>query len=102
MIPLLKFQRNISSIRRYLNIVRVLSSYGFDHVLEMIGLSDVVLKSRKFFRRESLAIANITAAERMRMALEELGPTVIKLGQILSTRPDVIPSSFVHEFEKLQ
>lgn len=102
MIPFLKFQRNISSIRRYLNVVRVLSSYGFDHVLEMIGLSDVVLKSRKFFRRESIAIANITAAERMRMALEELGPTFIKLGQILSTRPDVVPSSFVHEFEKLQ
>lgn len=102
MIPLLKFQKNISSIRRYLNIVRVLSSYGFDHVLEMIGLSDLVTKSRRFLRHENSDITRFSAAERMRMALEELGPTFIKLGQILSTRPDVIPPSFVREFEKLQ
>jgi ubiquinone biosynthesis protein len=38
----------------------------------------------------------------MRLALVELGPTFIKLGQILSTRPDVIPQAFVREFEKLQ
>ncbi|MFA7405717.1 MAG: AarF/UbiB family protein [Pelobacteraceae bacterium] len=102
MLTFLKINRNIRSIRRYLNIVRVLSTYGFDQALEVMGLADVVARSRKLFRSSKLDIARLTAAERMRLALEELGPTFIKLGQILSTRPDVIPQSFVREFEKLQ
>lgn len=40
--------------------------------------------------------------KRIRMALEELGPTFIKIGQILSLRPDLLPESFIKEFEKLQ
>jgi ubiquinone biosynthesis protein len=102
MLRFLKINRNIRSIRRYLNIVRVLSTYGFDQVLEMLGLADVVVRSRRLFRRSKPDITRLTAAERMRLALEELGPTFVKLGQILSTRPDVIPHAFVREFEKLQ
>jgi ubiquinone biosynthesis protein len=102
MLRFLKINRNIRSIRRYLNIVRVLSTYGFDQALEMLGLADMVVRSRKLFRRSMPDIARLTAAERMRLALEELGPTFIKLGQILSTRPDVIPHAFAREFEKLQ
>ncbi len=102
MLGFLRINRNIRSIRRYLNIVRVLSTYGFDQALEMLGLADMVVRSRKLFRRSMPDIARLTAAERMRLALEELGPTFIKLGQILSTRPDVIPHAFVREFEKLQ
>ncbi len=102
MLQFLRINRNIRSIRRYLNIVRVLSTYGFDQVLEMLGLADVVVRSRKLFRRSIPDIARLTAAERMRLALEELGPTFVKLGQILSTRPDVVPHAFIREFEKLQ
>ncbi len=102
MLPFLKINRNIRSIRRYLNIVRVLSIYGFDQALEMLGLTDVVSRSRKLFNRKRPDIARLTAAERMRLALEELGPTLIKLGQLLSTWPDIIPHAFVLEFEKLQ
>ncbi len=102
MFKYLRINRNFRSIRRYLNIVRVLSTYGFDQVLEMLGLIDMVSRSRRLFRSSKPDIARLTAAERMRLALEELGPTFIKLGQILSTRPDVIPLAFVIEFEKLQ
>ncbi|MFZ4855485.1 MAG: ABC1 kinase family protein [Desulfuromonadaceae bacterium] len=102
MLPFLNINRNIRSIRRYLNIVRVLSTYGFDQALEMLGLADVVARSRKLFNRKRADIARLTAAERLRLALEELGPTFIKLGQLLSTRPDIIPHAFVMEFEKLQ
>ncbi|MDD2898716.1 MAG: AarF/UbiB family protein [Desulfuromonadaceae bacterium] len=102
MIRLFKINRNIRSIRRYLNIVRVLSTYGFDQALEMLGLADMVVRSRRLFRRTVPDIARLTSAERMRLALEELGPTFIKLGQILSTRPDVVPNAFIREFEKLQ
>ena len=102
MFSFLKLNRNIRSLRRYLNIVRVLSTYGFDHVLEMLGLSDMVARSKRLFRHDKADINRLTSAERMRLALEELGPTFIKLGQLLSTRPDIVPSAFVHEFEKLQ
>ncbi|MDD3840162.1 MAG: AarF/ABC1/UbiB kinase family protein [Clostridia bacterium] len=40
--------------------------------------------------------------EQLRLALEELGPTFIKIGQMLSTRPDILPDSYIVEFEKLQ
>ena len=44
----------------------------------------------------------LSGAERVRMALEELGPTFVKMGQILSTRPDLLPVQFITELEKLQ
>jgi ubiquinone biosynthesis protein len=102
MLKFMRINRNIRSIRRYINIVRVLSKYGFDQALEMLGLADMLVRSRRLFGRSKPDITRLTAAERMRLALEELGPTFIKLGQILSTRPDVIPHAFVREFEKLQ
>jgi len=103
MLRFFKINRSIRSIRRYLNIVRVLSTYGFDQALEMLGLADMLVRSRRLLRRtNSPDLARLSAAERMRLALEELGPTFVKLGQLLSTRPDVIPHAFVHEFEKLQ
>jgi ubiquinone biosynthesis protein len=103
MLPFFRINRSIRSIRRYMNIVRVLSTYGFDQALEMLGLADVLARSRRLLRSNNTPdIARLSAAVRMRLALEELGPTFIKLGQLLSTRPDVIPHAFVQEFEKLQ
>lgn len=102
MFRLLRLNQNIRSIRRYLTIVRVLSKYGFDHVLEILGLTDMVVRSRRIFKHDIPDITRLSAAERLRLVLEELGPTFVKLGQILSTRPDVIPLAFVNEFEKLQ
>jgi ubiquinone biosynthesis protein len=103
MLPFFKINRSIRSIRRYLNIVRVLSAYGFDQALETLGLADMLVRSRRLLsKKDAPDIARLSAAERMRLVLEELGPTFVKLGQLLSTRPDVIPLAFVHEFEKLQ
>lgn len=102
MLNILQLNRNIRSIRRYRNIIRVLFKYGLDHLLEFLNLSEVVARSRRLLRRDESKIARFTPAERMRMALEELGPTFVKLGQLLSTRPDVIPASYITEFAKLQ
>ena len=99
---LLQLNRNIRSIRRYRNIGRVLFKYGFDHVLEYLNLSQLVARSRRLLRRNEAVIAQLSQAERLRLALEELGPTFVKLGQLLSTRPDVIPRSYINEFAKLQ
>lgn len=102
MLSFLQLNRNIRSIRRYRNIIRVLFKYGFDNLLDYLNLSQFIARSKRIFRRDESKIAHLAPAERMRLALEELGPTFIKLGQLLSTRPDVIPKSYVDEFAKLQ
>lgn len=102
MLSVIQLNRNIRSLRRYRQIIRVLFKYGFDHALELMGLSQFVARGRKLFRRPASELALLSPAERMRLALEELGPTFVKLGQILSTRPDVVPRSFILEFAKLQ
>ncbi|MCM2358891.1 MAG: 2-polyprenylphenol 6-hydroxylase [Geobacteraceae bacterium] len=102
MLNLAQLNRNIRSIRRYRQIGRVLFKYGFDHFLEYLNLSHFVARGKRIFRRDEMKIAQLSPAERMRLALEELGPSFVKLGQLLSTRPDVLPRSYITEFAKLQ
>jgi len=102
MLNLVQLNRNIRSIRRYRQIGRVLFKYGFDHLLEYLNLSHFIARGKRIFRRSELKIAQLSPAERMRLALEELGPSFVKLGQLLSTRPDVLPQSYIAEFAKLQ
>jgi ubiquinone biosynthesis protein len=102
MLNLVQLNRNIRSIKRYRQIGRVLFKYGFDHILEYLNLSHFIARGKRLFRRDESRIAQLAPAERMRLAFEELGPSFVKLGQLLSTRPDVIPKSYVMEFAKLQ
>lgn len=69
---------------------------GFQNVAEKIRLGRFLLE-----RFSKPGIDTFTPAERMRMAFEELGPTFVKLGQVLATRPDLVPEEFVEEFKKL-
>ena len=84
---------------RYRQIGNILVRYGFGIILERTHLSRILkIPLLKKSKKEILS-----APKRMiRLMCEELGPTFIKLGQILSTRPDLIPLSFIKEFEKLQ
>lgn len=94
---------NFKLLRRYRHIVGVLIKYGFQDILSDAGVS---LRARiiETFLPKSMVedIRKYNKWERMRMAVEELGTTYIKLAQILSNRPDVIPLELVAEFEKLQ
>ncbi len=99
---LLQLNRNIRSIKRYRQVVRVLFKYGFDNLLAYLSLTEVVTRWRRMLRRETSMLAELNQAERMRLALEELGPTFIKLGQFLSTRADILPPNYIKEFSKLQ
>ncbi|HSW59011.1 MAG TPA: AarF/ABC1/UbiB kinase family protein [Dehalococcoidales bacterium] len=93
--------RTIKHLLRYRQVVAILTRYGFGEVFSQIRVW-------KFFRIENKMrhrqpeLAHIPTAQRLRMALEELGPTFVKLGQMLSTRPDLLPPEYIHEFEKLQ
>jgi ubiquinone biosynthesis protein len=74
----------------------VFAKNGFQNVAEKIRLGRFILE-----RFSNPEIEKFTAAERTRMAFEELGPTFVKLGQVLATRPDLVPDEFVLEFKKL-
>ena len=88
---------------RYLEIIKVLTKYGFEDVVSKSHLEGVIDFGRKIvFSKTDLTIASLSRWERMRLVLEELGPAFIKLGQIMSTRPDLIPLELIAEFKKLQ
>src|SRR5687767_2924608 len=87
----------LKSAARLRTIVGVFVKHGFVNIAERARLGRFVLT--KIIKSES--IDKYTTAERLRMAFEELGPTYVKLGQLLATRPDLIPNNFVEEFKKL-
>ena len=72
---------------RFVEIVATLVRYGFADELERIEPEFV----KRWLRHEDVArLASLSVGERIRLACEELGPTFIKVGQILSTRPAVV------------
>jgi len=88
---------------RYRQILTVLFKYGFEDILGAFKLDrylEVLLQMVSARRKELLE--KYSRYERARMALEELGPTFIKLGQALSMRPDFLPVEFIDELAKLQ
>lgn len=88
-------------LRRYRQIVEVFVRHGFGDVLSQLGLGRRIGLPVRLLRRGRLD-QDITRAARVRLALEELGPTFIKFGQIISTRPDLLPPDFVAELSRLQ
>lgn len=87
-------------VRRASQVVSIFARFGFAWALHELDM-DGFLPRRK--RAEiNIATAGLEIPERLRLALEELGPTAIKLGQTLATRADMVPVAFVHELRKLQ
>ena len=90
-------------LRRYQAIAQVLVGHGFGELLDQLGLAHYLAIPRRLFRREPpAAINSLTAPHRVRLAIQELGPTFIKLAQVLSTRPDLIPPLYLTELARLQ
>lgn len=87
------------NLRRGTEIISVLSKYGLADWISGLNL-DFVKDQLK--ARDGKVLARHTREERIRMALTELGPTFIKLGQLLSTRPDFVGKSLAEELAKLQ
>jgi len=86
---------------RFRQIVSVLVRHGFGAFVERLNLQDVWLLGRiAEWRRQ--ADERLPLERRVLLVIQELGPTFVKLGQILSTRPDVVPPALVAEFETLQ
>jgi len=74
----------------------VFANHGFHSLAVRAKLGRFVLN-----RFSTLDVMHLSDAERLRMSFEQLGPTFVKLGQLLATRPDLIPQAFSEEFKKL-
>ncbi len=95
--------RTYRNLNRYRQILGVLISYGFGELVEHLKIDQYIdIGLQMISKKREDPIEKLSRAERTRLALEELGPTYIKLGQLLSTRPDLIPAEFVTELIKLQ
>ncbi len=93
-------------LNRYRKIAEILIKYGFGEVLAQTHLDKTIRVGRRLFtrhdRKKPPEVWERTTWERIRLAVQELGPTFIKLGQIMSNRPDLIPQELVVELGKLQ
>ena len=95
--------RTYRNLNRYRQILAILFKYGFGDLLERLKIEQYIEVGLQLISRNKRdRLAKLSRAERVRMAFEELGPTYVKLGQILSTRPDLVPVDFTREFSKLQ
>ena len=89
--------KSIRNLSRFKHIIWVLLKYGFDDIIHRLDLPGSFI-----LRRINRIKTPMTVNERIRMVFQELGPTFIKFGQILSMRPDLIPGLLVLELKKLQ
>jgi ubiquinone biosynthesis protein len=95
--------RTYRHLNRYRQILTVLFKYGFGDLLEMLKIDQYIeVGLQMISRNRGARVERLKRPQRLRMAFEELGPTYIKLGQILSTRPDLIPMDYIQELSKLQ
>lgn len=89
--------RNLRRIREILSVL--VFDYGFGYIFDQLGLSRHLPLGR---RRPIRRYADLPGPRRLRLALGQLGPTFIKLGQLLSSRGDLLPPAVVAELRYLQ
>jgi ubiquinone biosynthesis protein len=89
--------KSIRNVNRFRRIAWVLVKYGFDDIIDRLELPGSFL-----LRRIVRIKTPLTTNERIRLVFQELGPTFVKFGQILSMRPDLVPGPLLMELKKLQ
>src|SRR5713101_4493629 len=97
----MRSSRRHSHRNRMRQIANTLARHGLGYLVGIFGLERLVPFHRGLLKHPRRALP-YTQPEHVRMALEELGATFIKLGQILSTRTDLLPPEYQAEFAKLQ
>ncbi|MCO4763131.1 MAG: AarF/ABC1/UbiB kinase family protein [Myxococcales bacterium] len=91
----------VKDINRMREIVTVLARHGFGEVLNRLGLTET-LGLKNLVSATDDDDTPLSTAKQIRLSIEELGPTFVKLGQILSTRPDLVPPAVIEELSHLQ
>lgn len=86
----------VGHVGRLKDIVLILAKYGFDDIAERLALPGKLL-----VHKVTQVEQHLSTAERIRLALEELGSTFVKFGQVMSMRTDLLPADWLHELRKL-
>ncbi|WP_231735395.1 ABC1 kinase family protein [Gracilibacillus massiliensis] len=89
-------------IQRYREIAVAFSRNGFGYIVKELGMDQLFPLPRRLIVKREQEKTTKSVGQRMRSFLEELGPTFIKMGQMASTRPDLIPPDVIKELEMLQ
>lgn len=100
----LQFTRSVRSLNRLRLIAQVLTRHGFGHIVAQINLTRFVpvWMLRKKAAPPSAEEGASAIGRRLAQVCAELGPTFVKLGQLMSTRPDLLPPEMLRELRKLQ
>lgn len=93
--------RSYAHLKRYRTIANVLAKHGFGFIVDQFGFSGLLSLPMRLFRKKTYH-DRLQTPERLRLVFEELGATYIKLGQLLSTRPDLVSIPIAKELGKLQ
>ena len=97
------FKSTFTNIGRATEIFKILVKYGFEDIFTHTSASNLLPeKIRLSWFKNYHPEFETSRWELFRMATEELGPTFIKLGQVLSNRPDLVPEDLIIELQKLQ
>ena len=91
------FDKQQRKLKRSARLISVLSKYGFKDLIARMGK-----KPEESSANSDEIISKGTVYERIRLVLEELGPTFVKLGQTFSNREDLLPRELIQELQKLQ
>jgi len=102
MVYIPRFDKSYRNFRRYQQIVGVLMKYGFAEIVDRMRLTAHLRIGRRLFAQSSPAVRRFSYEARLRMVLQELGPTFVKLGQLLSARSILVPPKLIEELVKLQ
>jgi ubiquinone biosynthesis protein len=89
-------------LKRTTKVLSVLTKYGFDEIFARSNVWNIIPANILEKNKRAKGALSLTVYERFRMALEELGPTYIKFGQMFSTRSDLLPPELITELQKLQ
>ena len=91
-------------LRRYQQVIGIILKYGFENIIRAMHIDRYIESGLQLipFVKKYERVEKLSKNQRIRMTLEELGPTFIKMGQVLSSRPDLIPVDLLNELTKLQ
>ena len=92
------------NLMRYQQIIGIILKYGFGNIIDAMHIDRYIESGRELipFVKSHEKVEKLSKNQRIRMVFEELGPTFIKMGQVLSSRPDLIPVALLNELAQLQ